>query len=40
MQSISVFFDITKVDDFQRKNADTSRTQVVSHVTYIISRSF
>ena len=27
MESISVFFDITKFVDFRQKNADVSRTQ-------------
>ena len=35
MQSISVFFDITKIADFWWKNADVSRTQGVCHVIYI-----
>ena len=35
MQSISEFFYITKVPDFQWKNADISRTQEVCHVIYI-----
>ena len=29
MQSISVFFDVAKFADFQRKNTDVSRTQGV-----------
>ena len=36
MQSISVFFDVTKVADFSWKNADISRTQGVCHMIYII----
>ena len=36
MQSISVFFDVTKVADFSLKNADISRTQGVCHMIYII----
>ena len=28
MQSLSAFFDITKVADFPRKNADVTRIQV------------
>ena len=35
MQSISVFFDMTKFTDFQLKNADVSRTQKVCHVIHI-----
>ena len=35
MQSISVFLGIAKFADFRWKNADASRTQVVSHVIYI-----
>ena len=35
MQSISVFYDITKFADFLRKNADVSRTQGVCHVIHI-----
>ena len=35
MQSISGFPDITKTDDFRRKNADVSRTQEVCHVIYV-----
>ena len=36
MQFISVFFDITKVANFQWINADVSRTQGVCHVIYMI----
>ena len=32
MQSISVFLDITKFDDFRSKNGDVSRIQEVCHV--------
>ena len=35
MQSISVFSDIAKFDDFRWKNADVSTTQRVCHVTNI-----
>ena len=35
MQSVSEFVDITKVADFQRKNADVSRTQELCHVIYV-----
>ena len=35
MQSISVFSDIAKFADFQRKNADVSRTQGVCHLIHI-----
>ena len=35
MQSISVFFDITKFEDFQWKIADVKRTQGVCHVIHI-----
>ena len=35
MQSISVFLDIAKFDDFQGKNDDVSRTQGVCHVIHI-----
>ena len=31
-QSIPVFLDIVKLADFQRKNADVSKTQAVCHV--------
>ena len=34
-KSISVFSDIAKFADFQRKNADVSTTQGVFHVTDI-----
>ena len=40
MQSISVFLDITKVADFQWKNADVSRTQGVNYVIYVFWGSF
>ena len=36
MQIISVFLDMTKVANFQRINADVSRTQGVCHVIYMI----
>ena len=39
MQSIHVFPDILKNDDFPRKNADVSRTQGVHHVIYVFSGS-
>ena len=35
MQSISVFLDIVKFADFQRKNVDVSKTQGVCHVIHI-----
>ena len=35
MQSIYVFLDIRNAANFRWKNADASRTQVVSHVIYI-----
>ena len=35
MQSISVFFDMTKFTDFQLKNADVSRTQKVCHMIHM-----
>ena len=35
MESISVFFDITKADDFWLKNTNVSRTQWVCHVIYV-----
>ena len=35
MQSISIFLDIAKFADFQRKNADVKRTQGVCHVIHI-----
>ena len=38
MQSISVFFDIAKFANFQRKNADDSRTQRLFHVINIFFR--
>ena len=36
---MSVFSDITKIDDFLWKNADFSRTQVVWHVIYMFFAS-
>ena len=39
MQSVSVFLDETKSADFQRKNADVSRTQGVCHVIHIFFAS-
>ena len=39
MQSIPVFFDITKFAYFRRKNADVSRTKRVCHVIHIFSGS-
>ena len=35
MQSISVFLDIAKFNDFPWKNADAGRTQGVCHLIYI-----
>ena len=35
MQSILVFPDIQKIVDFQRRDTDVSRTQVMCHVIYI-----
>ena len=35
MQSVSVFLDVTKFSDFQRKNADVSRAQGVRPVVYM-----
>ena len=35
MQSIPVFFDMTKFADVRRKNADVSRTQKVCHLIHI-----
>ena len=34
MQSITIFLNITKVADFQRKDADVSRPQVLCHLIY------
>ena len=34
MQYISVFFDITTVADFRRRNANVRRTQEVCYVNY------
>ena len=34
MQSMSVFLDVTKIDNFWQKNVDESRTKVVYHVIY------
>ena len=39
MQSIGVFFDITKVADFRWENDDVSRTQGVYHMIYILFES-
>ena len=39
MQSISLFVDITKVNDLMFKNANVSGTQEVSHVVYMFLRS-
>ena len=36
MQPMSVFLDITKVANFQWKNADVSRTQDVCHMIYMV----
>ena len=36
MQSTSVFLGITKFADFERKNADVSRTQEVCQVIHAI----
>ena len=38
MKSISVFLDIAKFSNFQRKNADISRNQSVCHVILILFR--
>ena len=35
MQSISVFFDITRIGDFRWKNANVSKTQRVRYVIFI-----
>ena len=35
MQSITAYLDITKVDDFQQKNPDVSKTQGVCHVIFL-----
>ena len=35
MQSIPVFPDIQKIADFQRRDTDASRTQVMCHVICI-----
>ena len=35
MQSVSVFLDVTKFSDFQRKNADVSRAKGVCPVVYM-----
>ena len=35
MHSILVFPDVTKIVDFQWKNADVNRTQGVCHVIYV-----
>ena len=35
MQTISVFFDIAKFDNFQLKNTDVSKTQRLFHVIII-----
>ena len=35
MQSIDIFLDITKIADFDWKNADVGRTPGVCHVLYI-----
>ena len=40
MQSISIFFDITKFADLQCKNSDVSRTQEVDHIIDIFFGSF
>ena len=39
MQSISLFVDITKVNDLMFKNANVSGTQEVSHVVYMFLKS-
>ena len=36
MQSISVFFDITKVANFSSKKADVTGNQEKCHVIYIL----
>ena len=35
MYNLSIFFDMAKLADFRRKNADVSRTQGAHHVIYI-----
>ena len=35
MQSMSVFFDITKVTDFWLENADISRNEKMCHMIYV-----
>ena len=35
IQFISIFLDISKFADFQRKNVDVSRTQGVCYMIYI-----
>ena len=40
MQSIPVFPDVTKIADFQWKNADVSRIQAVCHMIYMLFGSF
>ena len=39
MPSTPVFPDITKIADFQWKNADVSRTQVICNVIYVFFTS-
>ena len=39
MQFISVFSDIAKFPDFQRKNADVRRNQRMCHVTHMFFES-
>ena len=39
MQFVFVFPDVTKFSDFQRKNADVSRTQEVRQVIYMFFES-
>ena len=34
MQSISIFLDISKFANFQRKNADVGKTQGVCHMVH------
>ena len=40
MQSISVFLDIAKVDDFLRKKGHVSRIEGFCHVIYIFFGSW
>ena len=40
IQTVSAFFDITKVSDIRCKNPDVNTTQEVCHVIYIFFGSF